>query len=106
MYPGTSLTVDGLNFTGITAINNSLPYVVPVTVFPNPATTEVNLIDLPKGAMSIQIKDLTGRDLKIIEVDSDTVNFSIIDLPEGMYYYSVQDENGDELYKGKLIVKN
>ncbi len=64
-----------------------------VSLYPNPAkdkiTIELNYIE----NVSIQITDVTGKQLKIIEPTDFTLEFSVAELAQGLYFVNVLEAN-------------
>ena len=104
------LWVDNLAFAGTISgisndeINNSF------SVYPNPATDEINLNFVVKesGNLNIEILDVTGR--KVSEVMNETVtpgalskSFSTVSLVDGNYFIRVNANGTISNYKLNVI---
>ncbi len=74
----------------------------PIKVFPNPATDYIEIQGM-KNTSEIQIVNLEGRVLKIIEVASQQAVLNIQQLLPGMYYLKVLDEVGNAVFVKKII---
>ena len=74
-----------------------------VSLYPNPAkdkiTMELNYIE----NVSIQITDITGKQLQKIEATDFTLEFSVADLAQGLYFVNVMVAN--KLLQVEKIVK-
>jgi hypothetical protein len=76
-----------------------------LTVYPNPAVSEVNVV-LPTydGVSTIQIQDLTGKTLlNKAAKNSESETVDVTSLNQGVYLISVRQ--GNTLYNQRLIVK-
>ncbi|MBP1618569.1 MAG: C-terminal target protein, partial [Bacteroidetes bacterium] len=76
-----------------------------LTVYPNPAVSEVNVV-LPTydGVSTIQIQDLTGKTLlNKAAKNSELETVDVTSLNQGVYLISVRQ--GNTLYNQRLIVK-
>lgn len=74
-----------------------------IQLYPNPATNQVTL-QSPIPITSVAILDLTGKQLKHLELNSSKTTFSVADLPKGVYYLSLSFAKG-ERYIRKLVVE-
>lgn len=74
-----------------------------LALYPNPAkdkiTMELNYIE----NVSIQITDITGKQLQKIEATDLTIEFSVADLAQGLYFVNVIEDN--KLLQVKKLVK-
>ena len=69
--------------TAITELNDN-----EISVYPNPATSEINITSRLNGEADVRIYDLTGRCVKDIRVyDNSTINIS--DIDNGVYFIDV-----------------
>ena len=104
-FPGTELIVDNLSFTGITG--NKIPlFAKSVQVYPNPATEQMHIKNLPESASHIQVRDYTGKIRSITPVSSGSANVITYELVTGVYFYSILDAEGVVLYSDKFNVVN
>jgi hypothetical protein len=83
----------------ITTVEENILNPVKVTVFPNPASEQVNIeFDTPTdGRITLYLLDSQGRLVKTEQIETATTNFQINmqDLSSGIYYL--------RLIKGKLV---
>ncbi|WP_298940652.1 T9SS type A sorting domain-containing protein, partial [uncultured Dysgonomonas sp.] len=89
--------------SGITPSSSSASNAL--TIYPNPAVSEVNVV-LPAydGVSTIQINDFTGKTLLSKTVkDSEHEKLDVTSLNQGIYLISVRQ--GNTSYNQKLIVK-
>ena len=88
------------NVVGITSVANTTER-IDLSVFPNPATNEINISFNLKSASEIEIKlyNSLGQDVKTIsktkyDAGKNLINFSVTELPFGVYYLKFcVDEN-------------
>lgn len=102
---GTSLTIDDLSYSTVTSVSAPIANLFAGKAYPNPATDELNFKDLPTGASSIIVKDLSGRVVKTLSLISDTINLETSDLHTGMYFYTVLGSEENVLFTGKFNIK-
>lgn len=72
------------------------PIVSKIKIFPNPATEYIS-IDNAQDVKELNILNLVGRKLKVIDNVQQDVQYDISDLPNGMYLVQVIDQ------KNKII---
>jgi len=109
-YSGDNLTINvsSLNYYDVVVLNytNSLTAITnpqtagSMTAYPNPATDFINFSDLPPNAASIQITDVTGRQVMQANL-SGSVNVS--NLKQGVYIYSITDNSGNTLETSRFV---
>ncbi len=80
--------VEELSGTNISEVDNNV-----ISIYPNPATTELTITGLSAG--SIEIFDLSGR---LVQANSMSSTLDVSSLESGLYLIVLKDENG-------LIVK-
>jgi hypothetical protein len=61
-----------------------------VRVYPNPATSQITISNVVSPILTIKIIDISGKTIKRINHDSNTINVS--DLTKGIYFLQVQTE--------------
>ncbi len=77
------------------------PRITKVTIYPNPATEFIS-IDNDTNVQSLQILNLVGRRIKIIEDVVRDTPYDISDLPNGMYLVQIIDKQGKVLTTQRL----
>ena len=78
--------------TGIEEMSNG--NAADVTVFPNPASSELT-VNINRGAFSkVSIVNSLGQQVFLQDVDNATTKLNIKSLPAGTYYISVRGESG------------
>ena len=90
-----------------TSLNETKNSSVNVSVYPNPIIDNGTIsIDnsIVLSNASVVIYDMFGKKMRVIEMQSNTVNFEKGDLAAGMYFYKLVNK-GSEVVTGKLIVK-
>jgi hypothetical protein len=86
----------------VVSINSTL--VKPARLYPNPAHDFVNIsIEQPGVTYSIELVDLSGRTIKIVDKAFATYTLSTSDLNKGIYLVKIKTAN--EQYLNKLVVK-
>jgi hypothetical protein len=79
-----------------------------ITVFPNPATRDINIDynSLASGLATVTLKDLTGRTTiswsEHVRPDINRLHYTLPQLPEGMYVLSIQTEN--DIISEKIMI--
>lgn len=86
----------------LTGINDQLQN--PIQLYPNPVETFA-FIDLANNSADyIQIHDIAGRTVQIIEVNDNIVELEVENLEKGIYIYTVHN-NAKLISQNKFIVK-
>lgn len=107
---GSTLWVDDITFSGWNGINEH-PSSTDVIVYPNPASSYVNVIADVNEAASVIAYDMTGRMVSTTALSSSNngsnrmsgvINTS--DYSAGLYSYSVLDKDGNALRNGTFNV--
>ena len=97
------LYVDGLNFTGIVANVSHNTSTMDLVIFPNPTSDKLNidLSVLNNKKATIKIVDVTGKEIRSIEIQSvnEKTQLDISDLPKGNYILKV-------ISSGEVITNN
>jgi len=65
---------------------------VRVVLFPNPVTEELQLRNLPEGAWSVSIWDISGRKVLQQSVTATAASLSVGQLPSGLYLLRVNNQ--------------
>lgn len=75
-----------------------------VSLYPNPASSFVNIV-IPNGdANMITIYDASGRAVRTMELREKYTLISTSDLPAGMYFYATTGEGMSTSYRGKFTI--
>jgi Secretion system C-terminal sorting domain len=90
----------------ITGVDNMLPESNFVKIHPVPATSTITLefTRQIKGKMRIEISDIVGNKIKMLETDRAELIIGIEDLKRGIYFISISDKSG--LLWNQKIIKN
>ncbi len=74
------------------------------SVYPNPATNRINFVQENGWEnATVNIMDISGKNLKSMNLNLQLTEVDITDLVAGMYIYQVVDGSGKVLTTGKLI---
>lgn len=101
------LTSNGCGLTTVIADLNT-SYII-TKIFPNPATSLVNvIIDLSNenlSNISFNLFDIVGKEeMKIDFIEKNQIQFSTEQLTRGIYLYKILKRNANVLSVGKLII--
>ncbi len=77
-----------------------------VNVYPNPANNQINFVTGIKQDAYISIYDLTGRELDKVAVKNGMSALNTNTYNNGIYLYSLTDNSGNLLDRGKFIVQH
>jgi len=83
------------------------PTINSMNLYPNPASTTVNLsFDEPTELIEVQMFDMLGRLVRTIKVDQSTFGYElpVFDLPAGTYFIQTIDTNG-KVYDKQMMVE-
>jgi len=80
----------GLQNDGIISSTNHLLLGKEITIYPNPANTMLNVVSDLEGSFEIEIYDIIGKRMNLVEVNSRNVNVS--KLPVGIYTLRISME--------------
>lgn len=86
-----TILYQNLNFNSINKISNVAPT---ITIYPNPANYQLNIDLGTERAKSIQLFNLLGEEVRMIENVSGVVEMPKNNLAQGMYTVVVHFENG------------
>lgn len=100
---GSSLWVDALGFSGYNGIadaglNNG------VDVYPNPSSTFTNFDVVSDEAFEVVAYDMTGREVKRIQITDKNAKIDSYTMAEGVYTYSIVNKENEVLSRGKFAV--
>jgi hypothetical protein len=101
--PGSELVLDGLAFTGINGIQE-YKNAVSFNAYPNPASSEINLVTSSKEVSLVNVYDITGRELEALKITSDHTVLNTASYTTGIYFYSATNSKGEILARGKFNV--
>ena len=75
-----------------------------VSLFPNPAANEINIISTVSKANSVIILDGIGRQMNKISLENLSLKINTADYSNGIYLYQISDKDGIILDKGRFVV--
>lgn len=73
-------------------------------VYPNPTSNVLNVQGVHTDATVMEILDVTGKQVKFINMNSSNAIVDVEDLVEGMYVYQIRTLEGRALKTGKLMI--
>ena len=94
VYPQTEMDIKASTST-IDHLNN------PITLFPNPSSTYIQIENLTETIGSYSIYDIQGKQYQVT-IDKNKVNVSL--LEDGMYFLVLRDGDGIVMYHGQFVV--
>ncbi|MEO5674984.1 MAG: T9SS type A sorting domain-containing protein [Chitinophagales bacterium] len=75
-----------------------------LTIFPNPASRELTVADIPQGVTQIYITDVEGKIIKAVKIfDAAEIILPVSELSDGIYLLRTE---GQQSVVNKFIVKN
>ncbi len=106
-YQITQVDLDGsAHQLAVRAVNLECKDQQPFTMFPNPATNQLNIVLNPSGnPQRLQVLDIAGQVLNLINLDQyqESVNLDLPLLPRGIYLVQLIDQSGT--VSGQTLVK-
>ena len=90
-------TAISVNVTEVNTAHN-------ISLYPNPASTEITIESSLKNNSSVSILDVTGKLVKTIRFTTNKLNIPVTDLDNGIYFYNVYDVNGNILHSNKFVI--
>lgn len=100
---GSAFYVDDMEWSGWNSISELTGSNGTMSVYPNPATTEVTFSSTA-DISSIEIADIAGRLIGIYPADNNKVTIATGNFTAGMYIYSVKDENKQVIGRNRFEV--
>ncbi len=73
-------------------------------VFPNPASSELNIISKDKNAASVIILDVNGRVVDEIFLENEKTRIDLEKYSSGVYSYSIESKSKAKLLSNKFII--
>ena len=74
-----------------------------VNVYPNPANNVLNF-DLNVVNANVQLFDITGKILKLINTNKNKFSVSLNEFNNGIYFYSIIDAEGNKIATNRFVV--
>jgi PKD repeat protein len=75
-----------------------------ITVYPNPASNEINFKITLTNASEILLLDATGKIVKKSGIKTEHTVIDVNDLVTGIYFYQIYDNKGNRIYVDKINV--
>ena len=101
---GSVFFIDAVSFIenplGVAEYYNSVDW----NVYPNPATDIVNIKGVTGQNATIEILDVTGKQVKFENIANGNTAINLDGLVEGIYLYQIKKLNGEIERTGKLMV--
>lgn len=85
-------------------IDNAKQANTAISVFPNPASSELTVFAANEEAVSVSIFDITGKTVAKTMVSSVWTKIDVSEYNKGLYIYRVEAANGRALQTGKFTV--
>lgn len=78
-----------------------------VKVYPNPVTERINISNKADELMGgkVMLSDMSGKNLMVQDIISETTQFAVASLPTGMYMINVIDKYGKYSESIKVVKK-
>lgn len=106
-HAGSKLIIDSLGLvfntnTGINKMANALN----VTISPNPTSGLITINNNSNTSTALfSLYDLTGRKIQEEKIAPGANYIQLTGVSDGIYIYSIEDETGDMLKTGKIVVQ-
>ncbi len=75
-----------------------------VLLYPNPASSEMNVVSTIADVQFFNVYDITGKQVLNVNIESGTNTLTISDLTNGMYVYQIVNKSGEVIKNGKFSV--
>ena len=98
-----ALNLPGKELFPNTGINEQVSLTSLLSVYPNPAKTELN-ISLPVAISSVSILDMMGREVMTNNLKSTTTKLDVSALKQGLYFVNVKAVDGRTAVK-RIVVE-
>lgn len=103
--PGDTMDIDNVTTTQYLGIDNINMHHDNVTLYPNPAQTEVSIaVSGQFQAAHVEIYDITGRVIGTYRINNSFVTINTQLYNSGLYLYKLLDNAGNQLNVGKFSV--
>lgn len=100
---GSVAHIDALAFTGISATEDLTAAGLGVTIFPNPTTDFIHVLNPSGNAATVELFNLNGQRTDVFQVNGGTTALDVRHLSAGMYLMRMS-QNGQLMYSGKFRV--
>lgn len=75
-----------------------------VSIYPNPCNTTLNFLLPVLNNAKLQIVDLTGKTIDVIEISGDKLSLPMSNYNNGLYFYKIIGSEGQNIQTGKFTV--
>mgnify|MGYP000318304973 CR=1 FL=1 len=100
---GSTLDLDNLSFMLTTRVD-VMSVGTAFMVYPNPASSELNVVSKDETATTISIIDVTGRTIDEISIENEKTRIDLEKYASGIYSYSILNSDRSILLKSKFTV--
>lgn len=100
---GSTFYIDAMSWSGYTSTNEINGVVNTVTVFPNPAISNITLSS-SVYAETLEVLDVAGRKVGTFTMNANTVTIETAAFASGIYIYNVLNEKKEVINRGKFEV--
>lgn len=101
---GTVNNIDWQKSTPTLGVNEQIKTVSGVSLYPNPAKSEITIETNLTNNNSISILDVTGKLIAIHNFNTKAITFPVSDFNNGIYFYNIYDVDGKVLHSNKFVV--
>ena len=103
----STLYVDDISMTGVpnpdhSGVNN-IQANNAISIFPNPANSVIYINGVQSAGASFRLYSINGQAMATKTLNGNDM-LDVSYLPEGLYFYAVQDNNGNTLQRGKIVL--
>lgn len=102
-HDGSAFYVDALNFTGYVGIDEAAA-ANGVDVYPNPSSALTYFDVVDQSAAYVAVYDMTGREVNRVNIINKKGTVDSYDMASGIYTYSILNDKGEVLSRGKFTV--
>ena len=89
--PVTLSSVKKIVFTSATGVNQTMADRKAIRIYPNPATTYIELKNTQEGELNVAVYSVAGLVLNL-QLDSDSRQINVSGLPKGLYLIKVNNQ--------------
>ncbi len=100
---GSAFYIDDMAWSGWNSVNDVNGEINTVTVYPNPATDNINFSSTIDATI-IEISDITGRLLGSYSMSNNKVNIGTSGFSPGIYTYSIFDKKKEIISRGRFDI--
>ena len=102
---GNTLYIDDININGVITVGLT-PTTMPVsqiTVYPNPTTGELRIINYELGIKNVEVYNILGECVFKSEIINTESEINISSLSNGIYLLRITDNNNSSVYTQRVI---